>query len=150
MSLAAESCVNIVLDTNVVLDCFVFRDPGCNGLVAALVDGKLRWIATAAMRDELAHVLARGALDAWKPDGAALWAAWREHCVELSEPPPRGQAGGLRCSDPDDQKFIELAVAAPARWLLSHDRAVLRLARPMMALGIEVVTPAAWSAAQAR
>ena len=40
-----------------------------------------------------------------------------------------------------------LAIAAKARWLLSHDRAVLKLARPLRALGTEVTTPAAWSTA---
>ena len=35
----------------------------------------------------------------------------------------------VTCSDPDDQKFIDLAWAWPARVLFSRDRAVLKLAR---------------------
>ena len=35
----------------------------------------------------------------------------------------------MRCTDEDDQKFIDLALAARAVALLSADRAVLRLAR---------------------
>jgi predicted nucleic acid-binding protein len=34
-----------------------------------------------------------------------------------------------RCSDPDDQKFIELAAASGAQGLVSKDRAVLKLRR---------------------
>ena len=36
-----------------------------------------------------------------------------------------------RCDDPDDQVFIDLALAGEAQWLLSHDKAVLRLRRRM-------------------
>ena len=52
----------------------------------------------------------------------------------------------MRCSDPDDQKFIDLAVAAGARWLVTRDRAVLRLASRMRSAGVLVVTPQAWLA----
>ena len=135
----------VVLDTNVVLDWLVFRNSGCQALAAAVVAGELRWVATAAMRDELAHVLARGHLDTWAPDLASLWAHWDRHCTELPTPEPIGPPGRLRCSDPDDQKFIDLAVAHTARWLLSRDRAVLRLARRLRAHGIDALPPDRWA-----
>jgi predicted nucleic acid-binding protein len=46
-----------------------------------------------------------------------------------------------RCSDPDDQKFIELAAAAEAQGLVSKDRAVLKLRR-RCAPFFQVMTPA--------
>ena len=134
----------LVLDTNVVLDWLLFRNPSCDALNAALVAGDVRWIASAAMREELAHVLARGTLGKWRPDLTALWARWDQHCNEVPAAPPLGAAAALRCSDPDDQKFIDLAVAGKARWLLSHDRAVQRLARRLRDRGVTVTTPAAW------
>lgn len=135
----------IVLDTNVVLDWLVFRNSECTALAAALVAGDLRWVATQAMRDELAHVLARGHLDAWAPDLASLWACWDRHCTELPTSAPTGPPGRLRCADPDDQKFIDLAVACKARWLLSRDRAVLRLARHLREHGVETLPPDRWA-----
>jgi len=51
----------------------------------------------------------------------------------------------LRCSDGDDQKFIDLAVASGAIWLISRDRAVLRLARRASAFGLAIVTPERWA-----
>ena len=135
----------VVLDTNVVLDWLVFRNPDCASLVAALVAGELRWIATRAMRDELAHVLARGHLDAWAPDLATIWAHWDRHCTELPTLTPIGPPGRLRCSDPDDQKFIDLAFVSRARWLLSRDRAVRRLARRLREHGIETLPPDRWT-----
>jgi predicted nucleic acid-binding protein len=136
-----------VLDTNVVLDWLVFRNPDCAGMGQALVCGQLRWVATRPMRDELAHVLSRGHLDAWGPDVAALWESWGRHCEEISIPAPAGPAGRLRCSDPDDQKFIDLAVAIRARWLLTRDRAVLKLARRLRDHGVEAAPPGRWDAA---
>jgi predicted nucleic acid-binding protein len=45
-----------------------------------------------------------------------------------------------RCSDPDDQKFIELAAAARAQGLVSKDRAVLKLRRHCAPL-FRIMTP---------
>jgi predicted nucleic acid-binding protein len=136
----------LVLDTNVVLDWLLFRDPDCTAMQESLAAGHVRWIATSAMRDELAHVLARGGLDAWKPDLRVLWTHWDRSCVEVPAPAPRVPASRLRCTDPDDQKFIDLAVDCGARWLLSRDRAVLKLARRLHQVGVEVTTPRAWGA----
>ena len=54
----------IVLDTNIVLDAFVFNDPATQPLKLALASRKIQWIATKAMRDELARVLAYPKIDA--------------------------------------------------------------------------------------
>ena len=50
----------------------------------------------------------------------------------------------LRCADPDDQPFIDLALAAGANWLLTRDKALLALARPSLARGLVVTTPRRW------
>ena len=137
--------IDVVLDTNVVLDWLLFRNPECAALQATLQAGRVRWIATAAMRDELGHVLASGRLNRWNPDPVTLWAAWERHCSIVAEPPAGAPPGRLRCSDPDDQKFVDLAVAAPARWLVSRDRAVLKLARRLREFGVEATAPRRWS-----
>src|SRR5438105_3029821 len=125
----SPSIASVVIDTNVVLDWLVFRNPGCEPLVQALLGGRLQWLATAAMREELAHVLARGVGAAWNPDPGNLWATWDRHAVEVPAVAAGGALSRLRCTDSDDQKFIDLALGHPARWLLSRDRAVLKLAR---------------------
>jgi predicted nucleic acid-binding protein len=137
----------MVLDTNVVLDWLVFRHPACMPLEQALADGRLHWLASPAMRDELAHVLGRGVGAAWAPDLAELWATWERWARATDPVAASGGAARLRCTDADDQKFIDLALAHGARWLLSRDRAVLRLARRARPLGLDVLTPEAWGAA---
>ena len=149
MTLPAMAVPLVVLDTNVVLDWLLFRDPECVALQAAIIAGEARWIATREMRDELAHVLGDGRLDRWQPDLPALWSAWDGYCMPLAVPTPQGAPGRLRCSDPDDQKFIDLAVVGAARWLVSRDRAVLKLAGRLRDVGIEVTTPGRWAALNA-
>lgn len=131
----------VVLDTNVVFDWLLFANADCGGLARAIAAGHVRWLATAAMQDEFLHVLQRGSLDAWGPDIGALKASWALHCKTV-DPPAAGPSNpSLRCDDADDQKFIELAWARGARWLLSRDRAVLKLSRHLAALGVTVGPP---------
>lgn len=127
----------VVLDTNVVLDLLLFADPSTLHLQAALDDGQLTWLSTGAMREELARVLAYPALVAplaargLKGDG--VLADFDRACVLQ----PAAPACTVRCSDPDDQPFIDLAVAHQA-WLLSKDKAVLQLRRRLASLAVSV------------
>lgn len=134
-----------MLDTNVVLDWLLFGDPSAAPLAAAIVRKHVRWIATPAMRDELAEVLRRGLATQRNADPAALLAAWDAHAEMLAEPARLPAAVPLCCSDPDDQKFLDLAHAAGATWLLSRDRAVLRLARRAAGFGIGICVPERWA-----
>jgi predicted nucleic acid-binding protein len=131
-----------VLDTQIVLDWLVFRDKGTVALALSLESGSLRWLTSPAMRAELEHVLNRGVAAAWKPDRAAISLTYDRLAlrVEASIPP----AQPLRCSDADDQKFIDLALAVGARWLFTRDRALLRLARRARESGVIVLRPADW------
>jgi uncharacterized protein len=135
----------IVLDTNAVLDLLLFCNPECAALQSALGSPSIRWVATAAMRNELAQVLARGDLDNWAPDLPRIWSQWDRYCVAWPEPETVNADPRLRCTDPDDQKFIDLALGCQARWLVSRDRAVLKLGRRLREHGIDVVTQSAWA-----
>lgn len=136
-------CPTLVLDSNVVLDWLVFREPATVALAEALQQRRVRWIATVAMRDELEHVLSLGRLDAWAPDGRAIASAW-DTLAHMRHSPPPLPPSGLRCTDPDDQKFIDLALHENADALLSHDRAVLHLAKRAHSRGLSILTPNAW------
>lgn len=133
---------SVVIDTNVVMDWLVFRNPGCGPLVQALEAGVVRWIATEEMRGELAHVLGRGVASTYSPDLALIDDTWVRLATTVPAPlatlVPR-----LRCTDTDDQKFIELALHA-GRWLITRDRAVLKLARRAAVLGVTITTPERW------
>jgi predicted nucleic acid-binding protein len=135
----------VVLDTNVVLDWLLFRDASCAGLTGPLQAGDWRWHATPSMRGELASVVRRPELRRWAPDCEhilSIFDSLTNLCDEA--PSAAGVTGRLRSNDPDDQKFIDLAVVVKATWLFSRDRALLRLARPAQGLGIRILTPARW------
>lgn len=136
----------LVLDTNVWLDLLVFDDRRCTALADALRDGSAVAVSDAGMADELARVLGYAALgldEARRADAMAAFAA----LARRVEVPATPQAP--RCRDPDDQMFVDLALAAGADALLSRDDAVLRLASRLRARGIQVATPADWCAARA-
>jgi uncharacterized protein len=63
--------------------------------------------------------------------------------VEEPTPAPAENARPLpKCKDRDDQKFLELAHAAQADWLVSKDRAVLKLARRIARdFGFQIAEP---------
>lgn len=161
----------VVLDTNVVLDWLLFDDPAARPLAEAIRSGRWHWVGTDNTLGELAAVLSRTELDRWHPDrrdmastegdSAATTAAddlgtliadkcphpalaTAQHLCRRVAAPVVGSAQRLTCTDADDQKFIDLAVARRVRWLFSRDKAVLRLARRATAHGVTVLRPTDW------
>src|SRR3954470_23794753 len=99
--------MQLVLDTNVVLDVLVFGDPGARALADGLATGTLRWLATHAMREELARVLAYPKLAArvaLHRGGAAAVLQDFDRQARLVPAPAKAE---VTCGDPDDQKFID-------------------------------------------
>jgi putative PIN family toxin of toxin-antitoxin system len=135
----------IVIDTQVVMDWLVFRDARVQTLTAAVTSGALRWLVAPAMRDEIRHVLGRGIAARYEPDLAFVEAQFDAHALHVEAAEPQPLASRLVCRDPDDQKFIDLALAASARWLISRDKAVLALAKRARSRGLLIVTPERWS-----
>ena len=127
----------IVIDTNIVLDLFVFNDAATPPLKAQLAAGALNWLATVPMRDELARVLAypqiAPRLAFYQLSANDVLAAFDQHTRVVDVAPK----ASVTCSDADDQKFIDLAVAHRAP-LLSKDKAVLAMTRRLQAFGVRV------------
>ncbi len=141
MSVAAPP--SAVLDTNVLLDWLVFRDPRVAPLAAAIDAGALCWLATAAMRREFAQMLGHGCLARWLPLPDQALAVFDLRSVACAEPAP----SRLRCTDADDQVFIDLALERRCAWLITHDRALLKLAARARQHKLRVLTPQAWAPA---
>ncbi|MDR7273192.1 putative PIN family toxin of toxin-antitoxin system [Pelomonas saccharophila] len=135
----------IVIDTQVVMDWLVFRDARVQALTSAVTSGALRWLVAPAMRDEIRHVLGRGIAAAYAPDLAFIEAQFDAHALAVEAINPQPLAGRLVCRDPDDQKFIDLALATQARWLISRDKAVLALAKRARLKGLAILKPEHWA-----
>jgi putative PIN family toxin of toxin-antitoxin system len=124
-----------VIDTNIVLDLWLFEDPATVPLRAALLSGAISHLATTSMRDELARVLtyphlikrmAKSNIQAQD-----ILNRFDEHHLS-AEPAAKAPC---TCKDPDDQKFIDLAIAHAAP-LLSKDAAILCMKKRLLQSGV--------------
>lgn len=137
----------LVLDTNIVLDLFVFDDEGARALREAFTAGADRaplWLASAAMRDELARVLGYPQIERRLRARALAQAEVLQAFDRHARVVPGATRAVFVCKDPDDQAFVDLAVAHRAV-LLSKDQAVLAMRRRLLTLGVEVARN--WSVA---
>jgi putative PIN family toxin of toxin-antitoxin system len=125
----------VVIDTNILLDAFIFNDPGAQPLKQALASGQLRWLATEPMREELRRVLGYKQiiprLAFYQLSPADVMARFDQHAQLV----PVASKAPVTCRDADDQKFIDLAVAHKAT-LLSKDNAVLCMSKRLLAFGV--------------
>ncbi len=124
-----------VIDTSIVLDLWLFEDPATIPLRAALQSGAISHLATASMRDELERVLAYPHLvkRMTKSNIQAhdILSRFDEYLL-AAEPAAKA---ACTCKDPDDQKFIDLAVAHAVP-LLSKDNAILCMKKRLFQSGV--------------
>ena len=131
----AQAPVRRVLDTNIVLDLWVFNEPKAAALRTSVESGSTQWLATAAMREELARVLAYPQivkrLTARTLPADTVLAHFDRH-VQLQPEAPKAP---YACKDADDQKFIDLAVQHTAA-LHSKDSQVLCMKKRLERCGV--------------
>lgn len=116
----------VVLDTNILLDIFVFNDERAANLKQAIVNGSIPVIASQKTLLEFADVISR---PLFKLDSAAQvsiltqWQSIAQLHDDSSLPP-----APWKCEDPDDQIFLDLAYQLRPSILISKDNAVLCIA----------------------
>jgi hypothetical protein len=114
----------LVLDTNIALDLFVFGDPAAAALRAPIY-GDAHGV--------LAYPQIVKRLSGHGQSAAAVLDAFDQRVCIV----PTAPKAAYTCKDPDDQKFIDLAVAHRAA-LVSKDAHVLSMARRLARLGVVV------------
>ena len=131
------AAARVVLDTNIVLDLWLYKDAATPVLLAALEGNSVQWLATQVMRDELERVLAYTHIVkrlAFSQLTAEHILAQFDAHAQLVAIAPKAL---FVCKDPDDQKFIDLAAEHRTR-LISKDKAVLTMRNRMQRLGVNV------------
>ena len=136
-TVGSRTTVRAVIDTNVLLDLWVFADARALPLLAALESGEIAAVTSRSCNDELADVLERTKLGVSDDDRRSILACWHRLATSLESV----DAAPLDCSDPDDQKFLDLAYAARANWLFTRDKALLELSRGASASGLRIAQP---------
>jgi len=119
----------LILDTNAWLDWLVFADPVTDQLAQRFANGELILPASPSGRDEFVDVIRRDKFRLDPDQQLDCLSRYDRICEMLPQARQAGRDTRLRCSDPDDQQFLELAIGAKAGWLLTRDRALLKLAR---------------------
>ncbi len=127
----------VVLDTNIVLDLWLYQDAATPVLLEALERKRVQWLATQVMRDELERVLAYTHIVkrlAFSQLTAEDVLAQFDAHAQLMPIAPKAL---FVCKDGDDQKFIDLAAEHQTQ-LISKDKAVLTMRNRMARLGVAV------------
>ena len=137
----------IVLDTNVCLDLFVFRDPRWQQLFSAMQQQQVECVTSSSCRMEWTLVLQykKLALDeiqqqTMMAEFDALIRVMPDEDITITLPV---------CRDKDDQKFLVCAQSAQADFLITKDKALLKLARKTARMELfTILSPEAWTALQ--
>ena len=133
--------VKAVVDTNVLLALWLFRDPVVEPLHAAFAASQLQPVRSAATDAEFAEVLARPGLFSVEPERQTrLLENWQATASRVEAI----HAAPWVCRDPLDQKFLDLAFSTQAGWLITRDRDLLKLTRKTRRQGLLIVTPENW------
>ncbi len=116
----------VVLDTNILLDIFVFDDERAANLKQAIVNGSIPVIASQKTLLEFADVISRPLFKLDSAAQASVLNQWRSiaklHDDSSLPPAP------WKCEDPDDQIFLDLAYQLRPSILISKDNALLHIA----------------------
>ncbi len=129
----------IVLDTNIVLDLWLYVDPATPDLLEALNSQGVDWVATQAMRDELERVLTYPHIVLRMHKSGLVAEDVLAQFDRFARLVPVADRAPYVCKDLDDQKFIDLACVYSC-WLVSKDKAVLTMRNRLARIGVSVVS----------
>ena len=143
--------MRVALDTNVWLDWLVFDDPGIAPLKVAKHSDTVEIVTDPRCRAELVRVLGYPQFRIDEPTQARLIAEADQLSTLLDA--LRYPSADLlpACSDPEDVKFLALASASRADWLITKDNALLANSRKRKPFptSYQIGTPAQWSSRNA-
>jgi len=119
--------VVVIFDTNVLVSAALLSGSRADACVRAVLSRQLPLIFSTATYDELADVLMRTKLDRYvsRRTREALLRTWRKAAVMFPGATLREEVRD--CRDPDDDKFLELALASGARAIVTGDADLLVL-----------------------
>ena len=153
--MSAPGLPRLVLDTNILLDLFFFRDPATAHLSAQLRDQRVEVMASDALIREFSGVLKRASFSLSENQQREILQDWLQQTTVIEGPPQdlteartedrteartgeliRGRAKGpaieyapWKCRDKTDQMFLDLAYSCRPATLISKDKQVLKLAK---------------------
>ena len=116
----------VVLDTNILLDIFVFHDERAANLKQAIVDGTIPAVASQKTLFEFAEVISRPLFNLDEVTQVAILNQWQSIAQQHDD--SSLATAPWKCQDPDDQIFLDLAYQFRPAILISKDNALLHIA----------------------
>jgi predicted nucleic acid-binding protein len=130
------SSERLIIDTNVLLDLFVYADERVLALREAIEGKRAQLFYSSAMLEEFKDVLGRAQFGLGEEVQSSILRNWQDLGTLLSIE----HSAPVRCSDPDDQIFINLAFQIRPAVLYSKDLALIDLRNNLRDLEIELLT----------
>ena len=127
---------HLVLDTNVILDLLVFKDPSTEPIRLLLDTKQVDAVRTSASMAELIDVIGRPAFKLSREDQETIVQAWESSSRLLES--TAIESAPFTCRDPDDQVFINMAYSLRPALLLSKDLRVLELQAIAQRHGVDI------------
>lgn len=125
----------VILDTNVCLDLFVFHDPRWARLLSALKTGHIQAFTRQDCREEWLVVLRYPHLPISSDQLTGIELDF-DQLIQCVAPEQKQSLILPRCTDKDDQKFLEVARDINADILITKDKALLKLAKKTQKAGL--------------
>jgi putative PIN family toxin of toxin-antitoxin system len=126
----------LVLDTNVILDLLVFKDPSTEPIRLLLDANQVDAVRTPASMAELIDVIGRPTFKLSQADQETIVQAWETSSRLLEN--TAIESAPFTCRDPDDQVFINMAYSLRPALLLSKDLRVLELQSIAKQHGVDI------------
>jgi uncharacterized protein len=128
--------MRLVIDTNVLVSALIFKDSRHLPLREAWADRRVTPLLSIATYRELKKVLGYRMFDIGDDRIAEAIAALGSF-IEWIEIDEASAATLPKCSDRDDQKFLDVALCGKADALVTYDKALLKLRRRSLPFRIE-------------
>ena len=117
----------VILDTNILLDLFFFRDPATVHLSAQRRDQQVEVMASDALIREFSGVLKRASFSLSENQQREILQDWLQQTTVIEG--PAIESAPWKCRDKTDQMFLDLAYSCRPATLISKDKQVLKLAK---------------------
>jgi len=126
----------VVLDTNIILDLFYFKDKSVVYLYECLKTEQVQAFTCELIWAEFTEVLTRKPFNQSKSEIDLIRSSY-QHLLTW-QAPQRNNAG-IKCRDLDDQIFIELSVEIAPCSLITKDKDLLVLQKKLQKLQVQVL-----------
>lgn len=123
------------------MDWWLFQHAPLLGLLDLITSGEFQLVGSQATYTELSQVIVRrcfaDALAASGHSAEQILAIYQQTCGTWTSP----VTSPWRCGDPDDQKFLDLALAAAPVVLITRDKQLRRHTKSARKQGVRIMTP---------